>query len=58
MERLIVNNIAVDAFSIVIFSFSKIFTEAIDKWNGVLSQVTGGGAMPLIGLGDTPTHKD
>ena len=115
MERLIVNNIAVDAFSIVIFSFSKIFTEAIeskqtaeqlalkakrdldrikieaeqkitaaraeaeslrlqranisidlielrkieanmkaiDKWNGVLPQVTGGGAIPMIGLGDT-----
>jgi prohibitin 2 len=115
MDRLIVNNIAVDAFSIVIFSFSKIFTEAIeskqtaeqlalkakrdldrikieaeqkitaaraeaeslrlqranispdlielrkieanmkaiDKWNGVLPQVTGGGAIPLIGLGDT-----
>jgi prohibitin 2 len=117
MERLIVNNIAVDAFSIVIFSFSKIFTEAIeskqtaeqlalkakrdldrikieaeqkitaaraeaeslrlqranispdlielrkieanmkaiDKWNGVLPQVTGGGSMPLIGLDDA--HK-
>jgi prohibitin 2 len=117
MERLIVNNIAVDAFSIVIFSFSKIFTEAIEskqtaeqlalkakrdldrikieaeqkitaaraeaeslrlqranispdlielrkieanmkaieKWNGILPQVTGGGAMPLIGLGgDVP----
>jgi prohibitin 2 len=116
MERLIVNNIAVDSFSIVIFSFSKIFTEAIEskqtaeqlalkakrdldrikieaeqkitaaraeaeslrlqranispdlielrkieanmkaieKWNGILPQVTGGGAMPLIGLGDTP----
>jgi regulator of protease activity HflC (stomatin/prohibitin superfamily) len=116
MERLIVNNIAVDAFSIVIFSFSKIFTEAIeskqtaeqlalkakrdldrikieaeqkitaaraeaeslrlqranisidlielrkieanmkaiDKWNGVLPQVTGGGAIPMIGLGDAP----
>jgi prohibitin 2 len=115
MERLIVNNIAVDAFSIVIFSFSKIFTEAIEskqtaeqlalkakrdldrikieaeqkitaaraeaeslrlqranispdlielrkieanmkaieKWNGVLPQATGGGAIPLIGLGDT-----
>ena len=115
MERLIVNNIAVDAFSIVIFSFSKIFTEAIEskqtaeqlalkakrdldrikieaeqkitaakaeaeslrlqranispdlielrkieanmkaieKWNGILPQVTGGGAIPLIGLGDT-----
>jgi prohibitin 2 len=116
MDRLIVNNIAVDAFSIVIFSFSKVFTEAIeskqtaeqlalkakrdldrikieaeqkitaaraeaeslrlqranisidlielrkieanmkaiDKWNGVLPQVTGGGAIPMIGLGDAP----
>ena len=116
MERLIINNIAVDAFSIVIFSFSKIFTEAIEskqtaeqlalkakrdldrikieaeqkitaaraeaeslrlqranispdlielrkieanmkaieKWNGILPQVTGGGAVPLIGLGDSP----
>ncbi len=116
MERLIANNIAVDAFSIVIFSFSKVFTEAIEakqtaeqlalkakrdldrikieaeqkitaaraeaeslrlqranistdlielrkieanmkaieKWNGILPQVTGGGAIPLIGLGDTP----
>jgi len=116
-DRLIANNIAVDAFSIVIFSFSKIFTEAIeskqtaeqlalkakrdldrikieaeqkitaaraeaeslrlqrtnispdlielrkieanmkaiDKWNGILPQVTGGGAIPMIGLvGDTP----
>ena len=114
-ERLLVNNIAVDAFSIVIFSFSKVFTEAIeakqtaeqlalkakrdldrikieaeqkitaaraeaeslrlqranispdlielrkieanmkaiDKWDGVLPQVTGGGAIPMIGLGDT-----
>jgi prohibitin 2 len=116
MERLIVNNIAVDAFSIVIFSFSRIFTEAIEskqaaeqlalkakrdldrikieaeqkitaaraeaeslrlqranispdlielrkieanmkaieKWDGILPQVTGGGSIPLIGLGDTP----
>ena len=116
MDRLIVNNIAVDAFSIVNFSFSKVFTEAIEskqtaeqlalkakrdldrikieaeqkittaraeaeslrlqranispdlielrkieanmkaieKWNGILPQVTGGGAIPLIGLGDTP----
>ena len=115
MDRLIVNNIAVDAFSIVIFSFSKVFTEAIEakqtaeqlalkakrdldririeaeqkitaaraeaeslrlqranispdlielrkieanmkaieKWNGILPQVTGGGAIPLIGLGNT-----
>jgi len=113
MERLIANNIAVDAFSIIIFSFSKVFTEAIeakqtaeqlalkakrdldrikieaeqkitaaraeaeslrlqranistdlielrkieanmkaiDKWNGILPQVTGGGAIPMIGLG-------
>jgi len=114
MERLGHNNIAVDAFSIVIFSFSKVFTEAIeakqtaeqlalkarrdldrikieaeqkitaakaeaeslrlqkanispdllelrrieanmkaiDKWDGVMPQVTGSGAMPLIGLGN------
>jgi len=115
MDRLIENNIAVDAFSIVVFSFSPVFTEAIEakqtaeqlalkakrdldrikieaeqkiaaakaeaeslrlqranispdlielrrieanmkaieKWNGILPQVTGGGAIPLIGLGDT-----
>jgi len=115
-DRLMANNIAVDAFSIVIFSFSKVFTEAIEakqtaeqlalkakrdldrikieaeqkitaaraeaeslrlqranispdlielrkieanmkaieKWNGILPQVTGGGSIPLIGLGDTP----
>jgi prohibitin 2 len=114
MERLAVYNIAVDAFSIVNFSFSKSFTEvieskqaaeqlalkakrdldririeaeqkiaaaraeaeslrlqranispdmielrkieanmkAIEKWNGILPQVTGGGALPMIGLGD------
>ena len=113
-ERLIVYNIAVDAVSIVGFSFSKIFMEAIeskqtaeqlalkakrdldrikieaeqtvtaakaeaeslrlqranispdlielrkieanlkaiDKWNGILPQVTGGGAVPFIGVGD------
>ena len=113
-ERLMVHNIAVDAFSIVGFSFSKIFMEAIeskqtaeqlalkakrdldrikieaeqkitaakaeaeslrlqranispdlielrkieanlraiDKWNGILPQVTGGGAVPFIGVGD------
>jgi regulator of protease activity HflC (stomatin/prohibitin superfamily) len=113
-ERLISNNIAVDAFSIVGFSFSKIFMEAIeskqtaeqlamkaqrdlerikieaeqkiaaakaeaeslrlqkenisldlielrkieaniraiDKWNGILPQVTGGGAIPFIGVGE------
>ncbi|OPY92955.1 MAG: SPFH domain / Band 7 family protein [Syntrophaceae bacterium PtaU1.Bin231] len=113
-ERLREYNIAVDAFSIVAFSFSKVFTEAIEakqtaeqlalkarrdlerikieaeqkitaakaeaeslrlqranisadlielrrieanlkaieKWNGILPQVTGGGSVPLIGLGD------
>jgi regulator of protease activity HflC (stomatin/prohibitin superfamily) len=113
-ERLMLHNIAVDAFSIVGFSFSQIFMEAIeskqtaeqlalkakrdldrikieaeqkitaakaeaeslrlqranistdlielrkieanlkaiDKWNGILPQVTGGGAIPFIGVGD------
>jgi prohibitin 2 len=117
-ERLMEHNIAVDAFSIVGFSFSKIFMEAIeskqtaeqlalkarrdlerikieaeqkitaataeaeslrlqranispdlielrrveanlraiDKWNGILPQVTGGGPVPLIGIGE-PTRK-
>ena len=112
-ERLLEHNIAVDAFSIVGFSFSKIFMEAIeskqtaeqlalkakrdldrikieaeqtitaakaeaealrlqkanisgdlielrkieanlraiDKWNGILPQVTGAGAVPFIGVG-------
>lgn len=114
-ERLMGHNISVDAFSIVGFSFSRIFMEAIEskqtaeqlalkamrdldrikieaeqtiaaakaqaeslrlqranispdlielrkieanlkaieKWNGILPQVTGSGAVPLIGLGDT-----
>jgi len=114
MERLAAYNIAVDAFSIINFSFSKSFIEAIEakqaaeqlalkakrdldririeaeqkitaaraeaeslrlqranispdlielrkieanmkaieKWNGILPQVTGGGAVPLIGLGN------
>jgi prohibitin 2 len=118
-DRLIANNIAVDAFSIVTFSFSKIFTEAIEskqtaeqlalkakrdlarikieaeqkitaaraeaeslrlqrtnispdlielrkieanmkaieKWNGILPQVTGGGAIPMIGLGGDVAKK-
>ncbi len=113
-ERLRAFNIAVDAFSIVSFSFSKVFTEAIEskqtaeqlalkskrdlerikieaeqkvtaataeaeslrlqranisldlielrkveatiraieKWNGILPQVTGGGAVPFIGVGE------
>ncbi|HCZ11326.1 MAG TPA: HflC protein, partial [Nitrospiraceae bacterium] len=29
--------------------------KAIDKWNGILPQVTGGGAVPFIGVGDI--HK-
>jgi prohibitin 2 len=111
-DRLKTNNIIVDAFSIVAFSFSKVFTEAIEskqtaeqlalkakrdldrikveaeqkitaaqaeaealrlqranistdlielrkieanlkaieKWNGVLPQVTGNGGMPFVGL--------
>ncbi len=113
-ERLLANNIAIDAFSIVGFSFSKIFMEAIEskqtaeqlalkakrdlerikiealqtvtaaraeaeslrlqkanisadlvelrkieanlkaieKWNGILPQVTGAGAVPFIGVSD------
>jgi regulator of protease activity HflC (stomatin/prohibitin superfamily) len=113
-ERLLEYNIAVDAFSIVSFSFSQVFTEAIEakqtaeqlalkskrdlerikieaeqkvtaakaeaeslrlqranisrdlielrkveanlkaieKWNGILPQVTGGGAVPFIGVGE------
>ncbi len=113
-ERLLVHNIAVDAFSIVGFSFSKIYMDAIEskqtaeqlamkaerdlerikiegeqtitsakaeaealrlqranistdlielrkieanlkaieKWNGILPQVTGNGAIPFIGVGD------
>ena len=113
-ERLLEHNIAVDAFSIVGFSFASAFTEAIEskqtaeqlalkalrdldrikieaqqkitsaraeaeslrlqraniskdlielrkieanimaieKWNGILPQVTGGGAIPFIGVGD------
>jgi prohibitin 2 len=113
-ERLLAYNIAVDAFSIVEFSFSKIFMDAIEskqtaeqlalkaqrdlerikieaeqkitsaraeaealrlqranisidlielrkieanikaieKWNGILPQVTGNGAVPFIGVGD------
>jgi len=118
-ERLLANNIAVDAFSIVGFSFSKIFMEAIEskqtaeqlalkarrdldrikieaeqkitaakaeaeslrlqranisadlielrkieanikaieKWNGILPQVTGAGAVPFIGVGETEKKK-
>lgn len=113
-KRLLLSNISVDAFSIVSFSFSKIFTDAIEakqtaeqnalkaerdldrikveaqqtieaataeaealrlqkmnispdlielrkieanlkaieKWNGIMPQVTGAGAMPFIGLSD------
>lgn len=113
-ERLLMHNIAVDAFSIVGFSFSKIYMDAIEskqtaeqlamkaqrdlerikieaeqkitsakaeaealrlqrenispdlielrkieanlkaieKWNGILPQVTGSGSIPFIGVGD------
>lgn len=113
-SRLLVSSIAVDAFSIVSFSFSQTFTDAIEakqtaeqnalkakrdldrikveaqqtvaaataeaealrlqkmnispdlielrkieanlkaieKWNGILPQVTGAGALPFIGVGD------
>ncbi len=118
-ERLMIHNIAVDAFSIVGFSFSKVFMEAIEskqtaeqlalkarrdlerikieadqkitaakaeaealrlqranistdlielrkieanlkaieKWNGILPQVTGAGAVPFIGVGNEPLKK-
>lgn len=114
-SRLLTSNIAVDAFSIVSFNFSKIFTDAIEakqtaeqnalkakrdldrikveaeqtitaataeaealrlqkmnispdlielrkieanlkaieKWNGILPEVTGAGAVPFIGVGDS-----
>src|SRR4030067_150404 len=51
-ERLLPHNIAVDAVSIIAFSFSEVFTAAIEKWNGILPQVTGGGAVPFIGVGE------
>ncbi|MCZ7625274.1 MAG: prohibitin family protein [Candidatus Methylomirabilis sp.] len=119
-ERLMLHNIAVDAFSIVGFSFSKVFMEAIeakqtaeqlalkarrdlerikieaeqkvtaakaeaealrlqranispdlielrkieanlkaiDKWNGILPQVTGAGAVPFIGIGEMEKRKE
>jgi regulator of protease activity HflC (stomatin/prohibitin superfamily) len=118
-ERLLLNNIAVDAFSIVGFSFSKVFMEAIEakqtaeqlalkarrdlerikieadqkitaakaeaealrlqranissdlielrkieanlkaieKWNGILPQVTGSGAVPFIGVSEQVKSK-
>ena len=117
-ERLLVHNIAVDAFSIVGFSFSKIYMDAIEskqtaeqlamkaqrdlerikiegeqkitsakaeaealrlqrenisrdlielrkieanlkaieKWNGILPNVTGAGAVPFIGVGEAPKN--
>ena len=113
-SRLLISNIAVDAFSIITFKFSQTFTDAIEakqtaeqnalkakrdldrikveaeqtiaaataeaealrlqkmnispdlielrkieanlkaieKWNGILPQVTGAGAIPFIGVGD------
>jgi regulator of protease activity HflC (stomatin/prohibitin superfamily) len=118
-SRLLTSNIAVDAFSIINFSFSQTFTDAIEakqtaeqnalkakrdldrikveakqtitaataeaealrlqkmnispdlielrkieanleaikKWNGILPQVTGSGAIPLIGVGDVIGKK-
>ncbi|ABC76746.1 prohibitin family protein [Syntrophus aciditrophicus] len=118
-DRLLANNISVDAFSIVGFSFSKGFMEAIEakqtaeqlalkakrdlerikieadqkvaaakaeaealrlqranisadlielrrieanlkaieKWNGIMPQVTGAGAVPFIGLGGSEKTK-
>lgn len=117
--RLIESNIAVDAFSIINFSFSQTFTDAIEakqtaeqnalkakrdldrikveaeqtiaaataeaealrlqkmnispdlielrkieanlkaieKWNGILPEVTGAGAIPFIGVGDAPKRN-
>ncbi|MBZ0170105.1 SPFH domain / Band 7 family protein [Candidatus Methylomirabilis lanthanidiphila] len=119
-ERLLVHNIVVDAFSIVGFSFSKVFMEAIEskqtaeqlalkaqrdlerikieaeqkiaaakaeaeslrlqranisldlielrkveanlraieKWNGILPQVTGAGAVPFIGVGEMQKRRE
>jgi regulator of protease activity HflC (stomatin/prohibitin superfamily) len=118
-EKLIASNIAVDAVSIVTFSFSKVFMDAIEakqtaeqhalkakrdlerikieadqtiaaataeaealrlqkmnispdlielrkieanlkaieKWNGILPSVTGGGAVPFIGVGDVQKNR-
>jgi len=118
-QRLLASNISVDAFSIISFSFSQTFTDAIEakqtaeqnalkakrdldrikveaeqtiaaataeaealrlqkmnispdlielrkieanlkaieKWNGILPQVTGAGAMPFIGVGDVIKNR-
>ncbi len=118
-SRLLASNISVDAFSIISFSFSQTFTDAIeakqtaeqnalkakrdldrirveaeqtiaaataeaealrlqkmnispdlielrkieanlkaiDKWNGILPEVTGAGAIPFIGVGDAIKNK-
>ncbi|TRX46411.1 prohibitin family protein [Fulvivirga sp. M361] len=118
-SRLLTSNISVDAFSIISFSFSQTFTDAIEakqtaeqnalkakrdldrikveaqqtiaaataeaealrlqkmnispdlielrkieanlkaieKWNGILPQVTGAGAVPFIGVGDAIKNK-
>ncbi|MFD0862967.1 prohibitin family protein [Sungkyunkwania multivorans] len=118
-SRLLASNISVDAFSIISFSFSQTFTDAIEakqtaeqnalkakrdldrirveaeqtiaaataeaealrlqkmnispdlielrkieanlkaieKWNGILPQVTGAGAVPFIGVGDAIKNK-
>ncbi|MBI5026248.1 MAG: prohibitin family protein, partial [Nitrospirae bacterium] len=31
--------------------------KAIEKWNGILPQVTGGGAIPFIGVGEIQKQK-
>ncbi len=118
-SRLLASNISVDAFSIISFSFSQTFTDAIEakqtaeqnalkakrdldrikveaeqtiaaataeaealrlqkmnispdlielrkieanlkaieKWNGILPEVTGAGAIPFIGVGDANKNK-
>ncbi|TAI47296.1 prohibitin family protein [Flagellimonas allohymeniacidonis] len=118
-SRLLASNISVDAFSIISFSFSQTFTDAIEakqtaeqnalkakrdldrirveaeqtiaaataeaealrlqkmnispdlielrkieanlkaieKWNGILPEVTGAGAIPFIGIGDAIKNK-
>jgi len=118
-QRLLASNISVDAFSIISFSFSQTFTDAIEakqtaeqnalkakrdldrirveaeqtiaaataeaealrlqkmnispdlielrkieanlkaieKWNGILPQVTGAGAIPFIGVGDVIKNR-
>src|SRR3989337_969460 len=48
-ERLMPHNIALD-----LIELRKVEAnlKAIEKWNGILPQVTGGGAVPFIGVGE------